>query len=399
MSSDDSTASLSSPTDPPASDSAAEGATPQPDGHQGLTSVSFVSLLIVQFLTVLNDHTFRWLVVPIAKPLMGQDNDAAALSLGLAFFILPALLLATPAGYLADRFCKSRVITACKFGEVFIMALGLATLSLQNVACLFAVVALTGALAALFAPSKLGCIPELVRDSQLANANGWMGLMNVVPCALGFLLGNFLAVLVRPKPNAPLSATGLTIAATIILLTALVGWAASLLIRRVPAADPQRPFDPNLLQETIRGLGHLSADVPLLRTAVGIAFFWMLASLAQLNVDQFGIRDLGLDQQDIGILGALLVVGVGVGSLLAGKLSAGHIELGLVPLGALGMAGCSMALFLPGNLIRYRLGWHLPGPVWRWCCWASRRGCSTSRWKRICSSAAKPNRWGPRWPP
>lgn len=314
------------------------------------TAAGFLGLLAVQFLTVLNDHTFRWLVVPIAKPWMGKDNDAAALSLGLALFILPTLFLAMPAGYLADRFCKARVITACKFAEIVILALGLAALSLHSVSGIFLVVALTGALAALFAPAKIGCIPEIVPDSELANANGWMGLMNVVPCALGFLLGNFLATLVRPGSEDGFSPLGMTIAATTILATALLGWGASFFIPREPAADPQRRFDPNILRETFRGLALLAKDVPLLRTAIGIAFFWMLASVAQLNVDQFVTHDLGLKQQATGMLGALLIVGVALGSVMAGRLSAGRIELGLVPLGALGIAACSMALFFMGRL-------------------------------------------------
>ncbi len=315
-----------------------------------ISSLSFLSLLAVQFLTALNDHTFRWLVVPIAKPLMGEQNEAAALSLGLAFFILPALLLATPAGYLADRFCKARVISCCKLGEILIMGLGLLALSSLNVIGLFVIVALTGALAALFAPSKLGCIPELLPDSQLANANGWMGLMNVVPCALGFLLGNYLAVLVRPEATGTLNTSGLILAASVLLGNAVVGWGFSLLIARRPAADPQRPFDPNIFRDTLRGMSLLGQDVPLMRTALGIAFFWMLASVAQLNIDQFSTKELDLQQQGVGILGALLVLGVGLGSLLAGRLSAGHIELGLVPIGALGMAFCSMALYWAGML-------------------------------------------------
>ncbi len=326
---------------------------PPPPTHnlQGISSPGFIGLLVVQFLTMLNDHTFRWLVVPIAKPLMARHSEggeAAALSLGLALFTLPAIILATPAGFLADRFSKAKVISACKLGEVGIMTLGLIALSQLHISGLFVIVAMTGALAALFVPAKLGCIPEIVPDSQLARANGWMGLMNVVPCALGFLLGNFLATMVQPTPEAPLNPGGLTIATAVILLTAFVGWSASLVIPRVPAAAPRRRFDPNLFRETLRGWALLRRDLPLLRTAFGIALFWMLASLAQLNVDQYGHHQLDLNQRMIGVLGALLVVGVGLGSLLAGKLSAGHIELGLVPLGAIGISVCSMALYFSG---------------------------------------------------
>ncbi len=82
-----------------------------------------------------------------------------------------------------------------------------------------------------------------------------------------------------------------------------------------------------------------------MRVALGAAFFWSLASLAQLNVDLFGIKELQLEQKDIGPLLAVLSLGVGVGSVLAGIWSAGRVELGLVPLGGLAIAISSMMLF------------------------------------------------------
>ena len=145
--------------------------------HERLATRSFLSLLFVQFLTVLNDHTFRWLVVPIAKPHLGQ---AGALSLGLAAFTIPFILLATPAGYLADRFSKAWVIRACKTAEIVIMGLGFVALLTGNMTFLITIVAMTGALAALFSPAKSGCVPELVDEPLLSKANGLMaGQMDV----------------------------------------------------------------------------------------------------------------------------------------------------------------------------------------------------------------------------
>lgn len=317
------------------------------DTQERLRSVSFLSLLAVQFLTALNDHTFRWLVVPLAKPLL--HDDAAALSLGLAGFTVPFIVLSAPAGFLADRFSKARVITACKLAELVIMSLGMVAILSANTFSLFLVVFLTGAMAALFAPAKLGSLPELVHDSQLSNANGLMGLMNVVPCAVGFLLGNYLASVVQPSPEIPVTLARLFPAAAAILGVAVTGWLVSLLIRRIPAADPQRRFSWNVVRESFAGVGELTHDGALFRTAVGIAFFWMLASLAQMNIDPFGIYDLGLSQKGIGLLGMTLVVGVGVGSILAGLWSGHHVELGIVPVGALGITLCSFVLYAAGD--------------------------------------------------
>lgn len=311
---------------------------------------SFLCLLAVQFLTVLNDQAFRWLVVPLAKGKLGEGNDAAALSLGLFGFMLPYLLLTTPAGFLADRFSKASVITACKLFEILVLGLGCAALWANHTPFLFVVVGLTGCLAALFAPAKMGCIPELVQDSQLSNANGWMGLMNVVPCAAGFLLGNFLSTLVRPAGSDQLSTVGLMCAVATLLGTALAGWLFSLGIRRVPAGDAQRKLNWNFLGDTVDGLRFLGREPALFRTASGIAFFWMLASLSQLNIDQFVNKDLHLTQHDVGWFGAVLVVGVGIGSVMAGRFSDGRVELGLVPVGALGVVITSWLLFVSGQL-------------------------------------------------
>jgi acyl-[acyl-carrier-protein]-phospholipid O-acyltransferase/long-chain-fatty-acid--[acyl-carrier-protein] ligase len=97
-----------------------------PDPSQKLLSRSFLALLATQFLGAMNDNMFRWLAVPIAKPILG---DAKALSLGLMSFTLPYLLLAAPAGYLADRFSKRQVIVGCKIAEIVLMLLSIAIIS------------------------------------------------------------------------------------------------------------------------------------------------------------------------------------------------------------------------------------------------------------------------------
>src|SRR5580693_1320392 len=132
----------------------------QPRGRAGLASPSFIGLLLTQFLGSLNDNMFRWFVVPLGKEVM---ESSLALSLGLICFTLPYPLLASPAGYLADRFSKRTVIVACKVAEVLLMILGSVAVMLGSIHLLFAVVALMGAQAALFAPSKYGSIAEILR--------------------------------------------------------------------------------------------------------------------------------------------------------------------------------------------------------------------------------------------
>ncbi|MCU0962616.1 MAG: MFS transporter [Pirellulaceae bacterium] len=333
---------------------------------RGLTSASFVGLAITQLLTAVNDNVFRWLAIGIGKDYVRPENVSNILMAGTACFVLPYLVLAAPAGYLADRFSKRSVIVGCKIAEVVIMALGVVAIAmpashLVNLTCLFLVVALMGAQSALFSPSKLGIIPELLPAEKISAANGLFGLVTVSATVIGMAVGSWLS-----------GATGLYgkerwwISAVVLVGIAGVGLAASLAIRHTPVADPGRRFPWLAAQQTWRDLRTLASNPALLRVTLGVVFFWSIGALAQLNVDQFAFEGGALHETDKVPLLMALVIGVGLGSVLAGVWSGGHVELGILPLGALGVAVGSMLLFTsageilePGEGLTFGLVWAL----------------------------------------
>src|SRR5262245_28345398 len=88
-----------------------------------LVSPGFLGLLATQFLTAVNDNIFRWLVIGIGKDHVADYGahhpgtwltEGNVLMAGTACFVLPYLVLAAPAGYLADKYRKKQVIVACK---------------------------------------------------------------------------------------------------------------------------------------------------------------------------------------------------------------------------------------------------------------------------------------------
>ncbi|MGE0608183.1 MAG: acyl-[ACP]--phospholipid O-acyltransferase [Pirellulales bacterium] len=317
--------------------------------NRKLMSGSFLGLLVTQLLGALNDNVFRWLVVPIAKqmfiPMVGDETraESLALSVGLACLVAPYLLLAAPAGYLADRYSKRAVIVNCKIAEILLMLLGVGAIYLGNIYLLFTVVFLMGSQSALFGPSKLGCIPEMVRPDRISAANGLVGLTTVIAVVVGAVVGGYLYELTWSK-EAGLQ--NLWPASAMLLGTALCGWLASLLIDPLPSGNAALRFPYNPLHKTWQDLRTLAVSRAMLRVAIGSAFFWSLASLAQMNVDTLVVRDFGWQQSQVGPLLAILSLGVGIGSVLAGVWSAGRVELGIVPLGAAGIAVSSMLLWL-----------------------------------------------------
>jgi acyl-[acyl-carrier-protein]-phospholipid O-acyltransferase / long-chain-fatty-acid--[acyl-carrier-protein] ligase len=325
---------------------------PMQDGD-GLSSRSFVALLLTQFLGTVNDNMFRWFVIPLGKEVM--LNPAQALALGAICFFLPYLVLAPFAGFLADRFSKRSVIVGCKVAELVLMLLGILCVFFGSATSLFIIVTLTGAQAALFSPAKYGSIAEIVSSDRLTKGNGWMGMVTIVATAVGVIGGNGLYATLRSQipSGAVLSAhirfDDVALPTGAFLGVAALGLIASLMIRRLPVANTRRQFPWNPVADTVQSLSMLKRDRALLRTALGIAFFWSLASLANLNIDSYGTIDLSLSQEKIGPLLAVLVVGVGLGSLLAGLWSGSTVELGVVPLGGAGICASAFLLYLTGG--------------------------------------------------
>ncbi len=321
---------------------------PAPPRERGLWSVSFVSYLAMNLMTVINDSMFRWLVVPIAKyrSTVGLPADQVSgresliLGLGLGCFILPFIVFSPWSGWLADRFSKRRVTIWLKAAEVVIMIAGLISIRYGSLTTVFVVLFLMGSQSALLTTTKYGIIPELVPRPQLSAANGFSGLVTLVGVIIGTVAGNGLYSLTEPD-----GISGLWISAVALLGVAGLGLLAAFPIDRVTACSPDKPFPANIALHSVRDLQLVMKNRAIRRVTFGIVFFWSLASLAQLNIDTFVIYELSMSQKEVGPFLAVLSVGVGLGSLLAGWWSGGRVELGMVPLGTLIMLLASVLAY------------------------------------------------------
>jgi acyl-[acyl-carrier-protein]-phospholipid O-acyltransferase/long-chain-fatty-acid--[acyl-carrier-protein] ligase len=319
---------------------------PSEDVRGEVFSVSFLALVATQFFVSLNDNMFRWLVVPIGKELMDKawydmpavvqrwmKPEPLALSLGLASFTLPFLVFAAPAGFLADRFSKRNVMLACKAAEIVVIGLGIASILLGSVWCMFVMLFILGTQAAMFITAKLGAIPEIVRSDKIAAANGVINMVSMAAIIIGMVAGNWLYAQTKPAGREHW-----WIFAAALLGVAVCGLVTSLFVGRLRPANPARLIPWNPAGQTARDLASLFSKQPLFLAALGSMYFWMLGAISNVNIDQFATKHLCVDQQHVGPLLAVLALGIGGGAMLAGTVARGKIELGLVPLGGLGIA-------------------------------------------------------------
>ena len=78
---------------------------------------------------------------------------------------------------------------------------------------------------------------------------------------------------------------------------------------------------------------------------IGISYFWMLGALFQLDLLLYGTEVLKVGDTQVGLLVTSLAVGIGAGSILAGKISGDRVDLGLVPAGSAAMGLMCLMLY------------------------------------------------------
>ena len=115
-----------------------------------------------------------------------------ALSLGIVGLVqvIPVFALALPAGYLADRFNRKRVMMIGLLGTS-LTSIGLAWLSMRqlDVTLIYAVLALDAAIHSLTWPARSAILPQLVPDDTFANAITWRSMSFQMSSVAGPALG------------------------------------------------------------------------------------------------------------------------------------------------------------------------------------------------------------------
>lgn len=307
----------------------------------GKLSRSFVRLNATQFLGAMNDNILKLLIIFYLIGARGAEHAGVITAAVGAAFVLPFLLFSAPAGCLADRLAKSRIIVAVKLMEVAVTALAVLVFALGWHGGLYLVIFLMATHSAFFAPAKYGVIPELAGRDQLSRANGLVESFTYLAIIFGTTMASGLAQAVQAR---------FWLAALFCLLIAVAGLWAAFGMERTPAADSRRGISlfPDEILRTLLGIHH---DRDLMLAVIGQAYFLFVGAYAQLNLIAYGMQEMGLVEAQSGYLFLAAALGIGGGSLLAAKLSGRDVEFGIVPIGAIGLTIALMLLHaVPSSL-------------------------------------------------
>ena len=234
----------------------------------------------------------------------------------VAAFTLPFIILAAPAGWMADRFSKRHVVIGAKTTEFLAMLVGALGVCIGNWPLIFTMLAIMGVQATFFSPAMNGSLPELYPESYVPRANAVLRML----VTLAILAGVALAGVALDQPGLWRGiGRGRWAVAITVIGVALVGLLVSFGVPRRPAANPaaRYPWDGPI--HTCRHLLLTLRDPLLAVTILADVFIWFVGSLGILIINPLGIDQFGLSKTMTSGLVATQLVGIGVGGLLASR--------------------------------------------------------------------------------
>lgn len=301
----------------------------------GLTSRTFLGLLVAQFFAAFNDQAIHAAAMffAINKQLM---TEKSAISLMPILFYSPWAIFCTVAGHLADKHSKRSALVIWKMVEVAVAAVAMLGFYLGRngadtlgptlvLGCVF----MMGTHSAFFVPAKYGVMPEILPPHLLSKGNGLLESLSFLAVILGTVCGGVLSYLFLGNE---------VMIGGVLFGLAVIGAAASLLIRPMPAANPHRTLPANVYAPVVASVKTLLGAKPLRVALLGIAFFTFVVAFMRAAVYMLGeSQNPRWDELKTSVIVGTVAFGIGIGSPLAGMLSGRRVELRLVLLGAAGM--------------------------------------------------------------
>jgi 1-acyl-sn-glycerol-3-phosphate acyltransferase len=302
----------------------------------------FWPLFWTQFLGAFNDNLFKnALVILIAyrsMTLLGIGSATIVVACA-GIFIFPFFLFSATAGQLADHFPKWRLMRWVKIWEIGVMVLAGVGFATNNLALLLTVLFLMGMQSTFFGPAKYAILPELLDDETLVGGNALVAMATF----LAILLGTITGGVVVAGGDRWVSRLGFMVVAV-----AAAGYATSLFIKKLPAANPDLPVKLNPVTPTIDILRVTRRVHSVFLSVLAISWVWFLGASFLSLLPNFSKDVLGGGETVVTLCLAIFCVGIGTGSMLCERFSRRHLELGLVPLGSIGISLFAIDLAFSG---------------------------------------------------
>lgn len=324
-----------------------------PDAEKQVPWGSFWSLVVIQSMNSLNEKGVQFLLIALGIWMAKELQYPLSV-----LIVLPFVLFSPLAGWISDRWCKTRLLQAMVLLQVIVlvgMSAGLWTQNLPLAVGFFTVFCVQ---AMFFSPAKKGLVKDMVGTRNIGFASGILEITSMLALLVG-QIGALYIVYSLLKMWGPHSGwQAAAVPCTCCAVGAVVVFLLSLFIPRYPAQS-RKPFDIRLLWCHFTQLKMLWQNKILRYSEVGIGYFWFIAGIMMLIVLQMAaeahpdavtgdfMQVLGR-QKDSALLFVWLSGGAITGGLVASVICAAKIRTWVATVGGIGMTvGCALLAFIP----------------------------------------------------
>lgn len=228
-----------------------------------------------------------------------RTHDAFYAGMAALALALPMLVLALPAGQIADTFARARIVMAVQ-GLVCLSTIGLAMVSRlapdspHLLKFIFALLALSAAATTIGRPARQALLPSLMPKAEFANAVTWFSSFFEIASMIGPAIGGF--VLERSFSLAYFTAAGCSLCSIV-----LVG-----LLPRIPIEQRETKRGP--MQEVLLGLRFVFSK-RLMLSAMSLDLFAVLLGGAAFMLPAYAREVLHVGPKGFGFLRAAPSIG------------------------------------------------------------------------------------------
>jgi len=315
-----------------------------------MASKFFAPLFWTQFLGAFNDNVYKnalVILITIQAASYTTISPDILIPLSGGIFILPFFLFSALAGQLADKFEKSKLIRYVKLAEVNIMLLAAIGFYFENIYYLLTVLFLMGCQSSLFGPVKYSILPQHLSEEGLLKGNGIIEMGTFLAILLGTLVGG-IVILIEDFGRFYISA--------LVVSIAIIGWLSSQKIPIALSVNQYLKINWNIFSETWNIIAAATRTRLILGTILAISWFWFIGAtlLAILPLPGFIEQILHAKEQVITLLLTLFSIGIGVGSIFAGRSKTLKKGIKWVVVGAIGISVITLDLYwASSSLVEY----------------------------------------------
>ena len=298
----------------------------------------WLPLFATNFLGIFNNNFVKNLICFVAAGWVFGDakDNALIVSLASGLYVVSYIFFSPLAGRIAGIYNKKSVMVISRLSEIPVFILIIAGFWFKNVTVVMTGLFLLGLISTLFSPSKYGLIRDIGGEKGIPFGTGTMEMLTL----LGVLVGTLVASYLSDNFN-------FIIYCAITVITAFI--ALNFITRlKVEESPPERNPDDtiNPVKFLIKSFKKSSVIKGTNLIIAGLAGFWMVGNLIQMNLMVHCPNSLKMSNTETGIVMIIAALGIGIGSFFTGIFSRGKIMLSYTLFGGTGISICTTLIFL-----------------------------------------------------